>query len=149
MPNDPAANIVMICTGTGSAPFRGFTEWRRRSMPNASGRMVLFFGARRPEDLPYFGPLQKVPETLLRKHFAYSRVAGEKKVYVQDLMRREEATIAELLSSSATHIYVCGLKGMEQGVDAALDDVCRSNEVYWHELRDAMRAEGRYHVETY
>jgi benzoyl-CoA 2,3-dioxygenase component A len=149
MPNDPAANIVMICTGTGSAPFRGFTEWRRRSMPNASGRMVLFFGARRPQDLPYFGPLQKVPETLLRKHFAYSRVAGEKKVYVQDLMRREEATIAELLSSSATHIYVCGLKGMEQGVDAALDDVCRSNEVHWHELRDAMRAEGRYHVETY
>jgi benzoyl-CoA 2,3-epoxidase subunit A len=149
MPNDPAANIVMICTGTGSAPFRGFTEWRRRSIPNASGRMVLFFGARRPQDLPYFGPLQKVPETLLRKHFAYSRVAGEKKVYVQDLMRREEATIAELLSSSATHIYVCGLKGMEQGVDAALDDVCRSNEVYWHELRDAMRAEGRYHVETY
>jgi benzoyl-CoA 2,3-epoxidase subunit A len=149
MPNDPAANIVMICTGTGSAPFRGFTEWRRRSIPNASGRMVLFFGARRPEDLPYFGPLQKVPETLLRKHFAYSRVAGEKKVYVQDLMRREEATIAELLSSSATHIYVCGLKGMEQGVDAALDDVCRSDEVHWHELRDAMRAEGRYHVETY
>ncbi|UWU89059.1 benzoyl-CoA 2,3-epoxidase subunit BoxA [Bradyrhizobium sp. CB1015] len=149
MPNDPAANVVMICTGTGSAPFRGFTEWRRRSMPNASGRMVLFFGARRPQDLPYFGPLQKVPETLLRKHFAYSRVPGEKKVYVQDLMRREEATIAELLRSSATHIYVCGLKGMEQGVDAALDDVCRSNEVHWHELRDAMRAEGRYHVETY
>lgn len=149
MPNDPAANIVMICTGTGSAPFRGFTEWRRRSMPNASGRMVLFFGARRPQDLPYFGPLQKVPDTLLRKHFAYSRVPGEKKVYVQDLMRREEAAIAELLRSSATHIYVCGLKGMEQGVDAALDDVCRSNEAQWHELRDAMRAEGRYHVETY
>lgn len=51
MPNDPAANIVMICTGTGSAPFRAFTEWRRRSMPNATGRMLLFFGARRPQDL--------------------------------------------------------------------------------------------------
>ncbi|MDU6134336.1 benzoyl-CoA 2,3-epoxidase subunit BoxA, partial [Bradyrhizobium sp.] len=70
MPNDPAANIIMICTGTGSAPFRGFTEWRRRAMPGASGRMMLFFGARRPQDLPYFGPLQKVPESLLRKHFA-------------------------------------------------------------------------------
>ena len=39
MPNDPAANIIMICTGTGSAPFRGFTEWRRRAMPGASGRI--------------------------------------------------------------------------------------------------------------
>ena len=26
MPNDPQANIIMICTGTGSAPFRAFTE---------------------------------------------------------------------------------------------------------------------------
>ncbi|MGE3245988.1 MAG: 4Fe-4S binding protein, partial [Beijerinckiaceae bacterium] len=42
MPNDAAANIVMICTGTGSAPFRGCTEWRRRTMANAPGRRMLF-----------------------------------------------------------------------------------------------------------
>jgi benzoyl-CoA 2,3-epoxidase subunit A len=149
MPNDPAANIIMICTGTGSAPFRAFTEWRRRTMPNAAGRMLIFFGARRPEDLPYFGPLQKVPDALLGKFFAYSRVPGEKKVYVQDLMRREAAVLSGLVGSAATHIYVCGLKGMEQGVDSALDDICRGADLKWHELRDAMRAEGRYHVETY
>jgi benzoyl-CoA 2,3-epoxidase subunit A len=68
---------------------------------------------------------------------------------VQDLMRREEMPVAGLLRSSPTHIYVCGLKGMEQGVDAALDDICRASKLRWHELRDAMRAEGRYHVETY
>jgi len=149
MPNDPAANIIMICTGTGSAPFRAFTEWRRRTTPNAPGRMVLFFGARRPQDLPYFGPLQKVPDILLGKHFAYSRLPGEKKVYVQDLMRREDVMLAGLLRSPATHVYVCGLKGMEQGVDAALDDICRGAELKWHGLRDVMRGEGRYHVETY
>ena len=149
MPNDPAANIIMICTGTGSAPFRAFTEWRRRTAPNAPGRMLLFFGARRPSDLPYFGPLQKVPNSLLGKHFAYSRIPGEKKVYVQDLMRVEQEELSRLLKSDMTHIYVCGLKGMEQGVDSALDDICRSVELKWHDMRDAMRAEGRYHVETY
>ena len=149
MPNDPSANIVMICTGTGSAPFRAFTEWRRRSMPDAPGRMILFFGARRPEELPYFGPLQKVPESLLGKHFAYSRVPGEPKTYVQDLMRREAAAVAELMGSESTHVYVCGLKGMEQGVDAALDDVCRGAGIGWAELRAQMREAGRYHVETY
>ncbi|SEB78207.1 benzoyl-CoA oxygenase, component A [Rhizobiales bacterium GAS191] len=149
MPNDPLANIVMICTGTGSAPFRGFTEWRRRTMPEAAGRMVLFFGARRPEELPYFGPLQKVPESLLAKHFAYSRVPGEPKTYVQDLMRREAAGVVELMASEHTHIYVCGLKGMEQGVDAALDDVCRGAGLAWADLRKEMREAGRYHVETY
>jgi benzoyl-CoA 2,3-dioxygenase component A len=149
MPNDRAANIVMICTGTGSAPFRGFTEWRRRTMPDAPGRMVLFFGARRPEELPYFGPLQKVPEKLLTKHFAYSRVPGEPKTYVQDLMRREAESVAELMKSEHTHVYVCGLKGMEQGVDSAFDDVCRNAGIAWFELRKKMRESGRYHVETY
>ena len=76
MPNDPAANIIMICTGTGSAPFRGFTERRRRTMPDAPGRMMLFFGARRPEELPYFGPLQKVPETLLTQALRLFARAG-------------------------------------------------------------------------
>ena len=149
MPNDPLANVIMICTGTGSAPFRGFTEWKRRIMPNAPGRFVLFFGARRPEDLPYFGPLQKVPDALLAKFFAYSRVEGQPKTYVQDLMREQADLVSSLLGSDATHIYICGLKGMEQGVDAALDDICRGVGVAWRDLRATMRESGRYHVETY
>lgn len=149
MPNDPSANIIMICTGTGSAPFRGFTEWRRRMMKNAPGKMVIYFGARRPEELPYFGPLQKVPESLLQKNFAYSRVPDEPKTYVQDKMRQDPEKLAALLPDANTHIYVCGLKGMEQGVDAALDDICRGANLKWDELRIAMRDSGRYHVETY
>lgn len=149
MPNDSSANIIMICTGTGSAPFRGFTEWRRRSMPDAPGRMALFFGARKPEELPYFGPLQKVPDSLLSKHFAYSRVEGKPKTYVQDLMREQGEFLAPLIRSEATHIYICGLKGMESGVEAALDDICRFNGLNWADLRKVMRESGRYHVETY
>jgi benzoyl-CoA 2,3-dioxygenase component A len=148
-PNDPSANIIMICTGTGSAPFRGFTERRRRAMPDATGRLLLFFGARRPEELPYFGPLQKVPDTLLGKHFCYSRVEGQPRVYVQDRIRTEAATLAALLAAPATHIYICGLKGMESGVDEAFADVCRGAALNWTDLKTAMRDSGRYHVETY
>lgn len=149
MPDDPMANIVMVCTGTGAAPFRGMTEWRRRTQPNAPGKLVIFFGARRPEELPYFGPLQKVPQTLLDKHFAWSRVPGEPKVYVQDLMRKESAKMIDLLKSDRTHIYMCGLKGMETGVDEALRDACRSAGLDWEAVRKEMREQGRYHVETY
>jgi benzoyl-CoA 2,3-dioxygenase component A len=148
-PNDPAANIIMICTGTGSAPFRGFTERRRRAMPDAAGRLLLFFGARRPEELPYFGPLQKVPEKLLGKYFCYSRVAGAPRVYVQDRIRSESAQIAALLGNAGTHVYICGLKGMESGVDEAFADVCRSASLNWATLKTEMRDSGRYHVETY
>jgi benzoyl-CoA 2,3-dioxygenase component A len=149
LPNDPAANIFMVCTGTGSAPFRGFTERRRRAMPGAPGRLLLFFGARRPEELPYFGPLQKVPEKLLGKHFCYSRVAGEPRVYVQDRIRSEAAVVTALLKDEHTHIYICGLKGMESGVEQAFSDVCRAASIDWADLKGLMRANGRYHVETY
>ncbi|MGD9836359.1 MAG: benzoyl-CoA 2,3-epoxidase subunit BoxA [Afipia sp.] len=149
MPDDPAANIIMICTGTGSAPFRGFTERRRRAMPDAPGRLLLFFGARRPEELPYFGPLQKVPERLLGKYFCYSRVPDQPRVYVQDRIRSEMAQIAALLRDDKTHVYICGLKGMETGVDEAFADACRAASIDWSSLKPAMRESGRYHVETY
>jgi benzoyl-CoA 2,3-dioxygenase component A len=148
-PNDPASNIIMICTGTGSAPFRAFTERRRRAMPEAPGRLLLFFGARRPEELPYFGPLQKVPEKLLAKHFCYSRVPGQPRVYVQDRIRTEASVVAGLLNDAHTHVYICGLKGMESGVDEAFADVCRGAALDWAALKTAMREDGRYHVETY
>jgi benzoyl-CoA 2,3-dioxygenase component A len=149
MPDDPSANIIMICTGTGSAPFRGFTERRRRTMRGAPGRMMIFFGARRPEELPYFGPLQKVPDGLLRKHFAYSRVPGQPKTYVQDRMRETADEVSVFLKHDRTYIYICGLKGMESGVDEALADICRGCGLDWAALRSEMRSQGRYHVETY
>jgi benzoyl-CoA 2,3-dioxygenase component A len=149
MPDDPQASLIMICTGTGSAPFRAFTMRRQRVAAGVSGGMTLFFGARAPESLPYFGPLGKVPESLLKKHFAFSRVPGQAKDYVQDRMRAEGAALAEALRQKHTHIYLCGLKAMEQGVNQAFEDIARGAGLSWQAVRDAMRDEGRFHVETY
>ena len=149
MPDDEAANIVMICTGTGSAPFRAFTERRRRNHPDASGKLMLFFGARTPEELPYFGPLMKLPQGLIDVNLAFSRLPGEPKHYVQDKLRERAEDLGTLLQSAATHIYICGLKGMEQGCDEAFADICRLHGLDWTALRPLMRSEGRYHVETY
>lgn len=149
MPNDPTADILMICTGTGSAPFRAFTERRRRAAPGAPGRMLMYFGARTPEELPYFGPLQKVPDNLLAKQLVFSRLPGKPKEHVQDRMRTTAAAVADLIKGGKSHIYICGLKGMEAGVDAALTDICRENGLDWASLKPQMRSEGRYHVETY
>lgn len=149
MPNDPEANIVMICTGTGAAPFRGFTERRRRHAPDAPGRLMLFFGARSPGELPYFGPLMKLPKSLIDVNLAFSRLPGQPKTYVQDRIRERADDLAALLGRPRTFLYICGLKGMEQGCEEALADVCRQHGLVWADLRTAMRREGRYHVETY
>ena len=149
MPDDPDADLLMICTGTGSAPFRGFTERRRRTNPKAKGRLTLFFGARTPQELPYFGPLQKVPASLLDKELVYSRLPNAPKEYVQQRMRRRAADLAELLGRPAAHVYVCGLRGLEDGVEQVFAEIGDAHGFDWPTRRDAMRDQGRYHVETY
>jgi benzoyl-CoA 2,3-dioxygenase component A len=149
MPSDPNARILMICTGTGSAPFRAFTMRRQRETPSARGSLTLAFGARRPAELPYFGPLKKVPEAFMKKMFAFSRQDGAAKQYVQDSLRKEADHVAEFLTDAGGHIYVCGLKAMEHGVEEALSDIARGVGLDWAKVRDTMREDGRYHVETY
>ena len=149
MPDDADTDILMICTGTGAAPFRGFTERRRRLAQQGRGRLYLYFGARTPGELPYFGPLRKVPHHLLAQELVFSRVPDQPKEYVQDRLRARAADIAALLANDGLHIYLCGLRGLEEGVEFALTEIGRAQGIDWLGLRDRMRSEGRFHVETY
>ncbi|MBE7637463.1 benzoyl-CoA 2,3-epoxidase subunit BoxA [Sneathiella sp. P13V-1] len=149
MPDDPQANLLMICTGTGSAPFRAFTMRRQRTSPESSASMTLFFGARTPDSLPYFGPLNKIPDNVLHKELVFSRLEGKDKEYVQDRMIANAERIADLLKSENTYIYVCGLKEMEEGVEDAFETIASSSGINWSDIRDDLRDQGRYHVETY
>jgi benzoyl-CoA 2,3-dioxygenase component A len=152
MPNHPRSNIVMICTGTGSAPMRAMTEWRRRLRASGKfegGKLMLFFGARTQEELPYFGPLQSLPKDFIDINFAFSRTPGQPKRYVQDVMRERAADLALLLQDPNTCFYVCGLKSMEEGVVMALRDVAQGAGLNWDTVGGALKREGRLHLETY
>jgi benzoyl-CoA 2,3-dioxygenase component A len=178
MPNHPKSHIVMICTGTGSAPMRAMTEWRRRlrragdgppldGMPpsgggrgNAaawgpasskfeSGKLLLFFGARTQQELPYFGPLQNLPKDFIDINLAFSRTPGQPKRYVQDLMRERAADLGKLLADPNACFYVCGLKAMEEGVLLALRDVAQQAGLDWAQAAAALKQQGRLHLETY
>ena len=152
MPNHPRSNIVMICTGTGSAPMRAMTEWRRRLRKTGKfegGKLMLFFGARTPEELPYFGPLKKLPKDFIDVNFAFSRLTDQPKRYVQDVMRERSADLAQLLDDSNTYFYVCGLKAMEEGVVLALQDIAKQAGLSWDTIGSKMKQQGRLHLETY
>ncbi|MDB6090680.1 MAG: Benzoyl-CoA oxygenase BoxA [Gammaproteobacteria bacterium] len=150
MPNHSGAALLMICTGTGSAPMRAMTERRRRRTHlKENGELMLFFGARSPSELPYFGPLTHLPKEFIDNNLAFSRVPGKSKEYVQDLIRARAADVARLLRNDESYIYICGLKGMEQGVDAAFREVCARHEMSWDSVLPRLRETGRYHVETY
>jgi benzoyl-CoA 2,3-dioxygenase component A len=168
MPNHAGAHLLMICTGTGSAPMRAMTERRRRAhapigggvsaagaagSPDGQaaedGRLMLFFGARSQRELPYFGPLARLPRDFIDIELAYSRSADHPKRYVQDALRERASDVAALLVDPATHIYVCGLKAMEAGVLQALQEVAGRHSLDWPTLHQQLKAEGRLHFETY
>ena len=152
MPNHPRSHIVMICTGTGSAPMRAMTEWRRRLRKSGKfegGKLMLFFGARTKEELPYFGPLGNLPKDFIDINFAFSRTPGEPKRYVQDAMRERAADLAPLVADPHAFFYVCGLKAMEEGVVLALRDVARQAGLDWQSAGASLKRDGRLHIETY
>ncbi len=152
MPNHPRSSIVMICTGTGSAPMRAMTEWRRRLRASGKfegGKLMLFFGARTKEELPYFGPLQNLPKDFIDINFAFSRTPGAPKRYVQDVMRERAADLTPLLNDQNTCFYVCGLKSMEEGVVLALRDITLKAGLSWEAVSASLKREGRLHLETY
>ncbi|MDE2501500.1 MAG: benzoyl-CoA 2,3-epoxidase subunit BoxA [Burkholderiales bacterium] len=152
MPNHPKSHIVMICTGTGSAPMRAMTEWRRRLRASGKfegGKLLLFFGARTQQELPYFGPLQNLPRDFIDIHFAFSRTPGQPRRYVQDLMRERSADLAPLLTDPHAYFYVCGLKAMEEGVVLTLREIAEAAGLNWDLVGAALESQGRLHLETY
>ncbi len=150
MPNHPGSSLLMICTGTGSAPMRAMTEFRRRQIgKKESGKLMLFFGARLQDELPYFGPLMKLPKDFIGINFAFSRAPNQPKQYVQDLIRSRAADVAKLLQDENCFIYICGLKGMEDGVKAAFKDICAQHDMDWDTLQPELVAKARFHIETY
>ena len=150
MPNHPGAKLLMICTGTGSAPMRAMTERRRRRLAlNEGGQIMLFFGARTQSELPYFGPLQKLPAALIDVQLAFSRVPGQAKEYVQHRMQASGDKVAAWLKDSQTFIYICGHKRMEADVLATLRGLAQREGLDWSALRSTLCQEGRLHIETY
>jgi len=128
------------------------TEWRRRLRQSGKfegGRLLLFFGARTQQELPYFGPLMNLPKDFIDVNLAYSRTPGQPRRYVQDAMRERAGDLADLLADPDAYFFVCGIQAMERGVIEALRDIATAAGQDWQALAAEMQRTARLHVETY
>jgi benzoyl-CoA 2,3-epoxidase subunit A len=80
---------------------------------------------------------------------AFSRIPGQPKRYVQDLMRKRASDLAALLADADSHFFVCGLNSMEEGVVLALRDIAEEAGLRWEALSAALKRDGRLLLETY
>lgn len=162
LPDDPNANIIMLATGTGIAPFRAFL-WRmfkaeeRKLNPDYSfkGLAWLIFGVPKTPNLLYREELEAMeaeyPENF-RLTCAISREqqnAEGGRMYIQHRVAEQAEKLWELIKQENTHTYMCGLKGMEGGIDDALAVVTAKEGVDWKEYQKDLKRAHRWHVETY
>merc|ERR1719277_2933433 len=53
----------------------------------------------------------------------------------------------ELMQKPNTHIYMCGLKGMESGMEECFAPIAEKNGLVWKEFAKSMKKADRYHME--
>ena len=54
-----------------------------------------------------------------------------------------------MIEDPKTHVYMCGLRGMEPGIDEAMTAAAAAKGLDWSVLRPQLKKAERWHVETY
>ncbi|MEO5685637.1 MAG: PepSY domain-containing protein [Chitinophagaceae bacterium] len=115
-----APAVIMICNGTGIAPFLGMIDQNSKKID-----CHLYGGFRNQSSFElYREPLEKNKkmEKLYQLHIAYSR-DGDKQ-YVSDLINRDAAFIARTLMNKGV-LMICGSLSMHNDVIALLEIICQ------------------------
>jgi len=72
-----------------------------------------------------------------------------KSMWVQHKVQEFDADIWPMLKDKKTHVYMCGLKGMESGFLEAFGEAAEKEGIDLREFVKAMKKDKRYHVEVY
>jgi ferredoxin--NADP+ reductase len=161
LPDDEDANVIMLATGTGIAPMR--TYLRRMFEPserekngwNFKGKAWLFMGAPTTANLLYDADFEHY-QSQFPDNFRYTKAISREqqnakggRMYIQDRVSENADEIFSWIENPKTHVYMCGLRGMEPGIDEAMTAAASAKGLDWSELRPQLKKAERWHVETY
>ena len=113
-------SALLICNGTGIAPFLGMIEENTNNIP-----CLLFWGGRTLDSFTYYKEfaVKAIQENRLSEYqIALSK--EEDPLYVQDLLLNNKATVAKILSEDG-NIMICGSLTMQQGVLEVLEQIAQ------------------------
>jgi ferredoxin--NADP+ reductase len=162
LPPDEDATVIMLATGTGIAPMRAylrrmFDPGERAKNPDYQFRGLawLFMGAPKTGNLLYDDDFNRY-QAEFPDNFRYTKAISREqqntkggRMYIQDRVLENADEIFALIENPKTHVYMCGLRGMEPGIDEAMTAAAAAKGLDWSELRPQLKKAERWHVETY
>ena len=151
IPEEKSANVILIGTGTGIAPFRAFVKHLFHNVPGFTGRVWLFYGGRTGLELLYMNErLDDFAQYYDQETFVAFKALSPRPHWAdpiawdQAIAERGEELWA-MLADPKTYVYVAGLENMRDELDAVFANLAGST-LKW-QRRKAELAAGKRWVE--
>ncbi len=149
VPEEMDANIILIGTGTGIAPFRAFVKHLYTNVPEWKGTVTLFYGARSGLELLYMNDERDdFAQYYDRETFQAFKALSPRPSWAAPIdwdgaLAERGGELWDLLEQPNTYVYVAGLEKMRGELDNAFGEIAGSEEK-WARRKAELTAGGRW-----